>query len=71
MIFTTEKFFGVAVESWPGIGSHNHRIPFRCSNQLSYLAMSSTCTQSQHCKATPSYHMSVYIYIHINVSNKP
>ena len=45
-------------------------MPLRRTNRLSYQAMSSTRTQSQLCKATPSYHMIVYIYIY-NFSNKP
>ena len=31
----------------------------RCSNQLSYQAMSSTCTQTQFC------HLYIYIYIYV------
>ena len=54
MVFTTEGFFEVAMESWPEWDlSHDHRIPFRRSNRLSYHAMSSTRTQSQLCTATP------------------
>ena len=36
-----------------GIWTHDHWIPFRRSNRLSYEAMSSTRTQSQLCTAIP------------------
>ena len=36
-----------------GIWTHDHWIPFRRSNRMSYQAMSPTCTQSQFCTATP------------------
>ena len=48
------RFFEVAVESWAEWSwTHDHWILFRCSNQLSYQTMSSTCTQSQLDTATP------------------
>ena len=37
----------------PYIYTHDHWNPFRRSNRLSYQTMSSTCTQSQLCAATP------------------
>ena len=53
MVFTTEGLFEVAIESWPKwLWTHDHWIPFRFSNQLSYQALSSTRTQSQLCTAT-------------------
>ena len=39
--------------AWVGTLTHNHWIPFRCSNRLSYQAMSLTRTQSQLCTTTP------------------
>ena len=36
-----------------GIWTHDHWIPFRCSNQLSYHAISLTCTQTNLCRAAP------------------
>ena len=39
--------------SLSGIWTHDHWIPFRRSNWLSYQAMSSTRSQSQLCTATP------------------
>ena len=48
------RFFEVAVESWAEWSwTHDHWILFRCSNQLSYQTMSSTCTQNQLDTATP------------------
>ena len=54
-LFTTDGFFEVAIESWleSGIWTHDHWIPFRRSNRLSYQAMSSTRTQNQLSTATP------------------
>ena len=52
MVFTNEGLFEVTIESWLE-WDLNHRISFRCSNRLSYQAMSSTRTQSQLCTATP------------------
>ena len=56
MVFTTNQFTEVEIESWPdwdGTWTHNHWIPFRRSNQLSCQAMSSSCSQRQLCTATP------------------
>ena len=40
--------------SSPGvIWTHDHCIPFRTTDQLSYPAMKSSRTQSQFCAATP------------------
>ena len=53
MVFTTIALLEVAIESWPEWDlNHDHWIPFRRSNRLSYQAMSSTHTQSQLCTAT-------------------
>ena len=43
------KLAWVRFEPW----TQDHWIPFRCSNRLSYQAMSSTLTQSQLCTVTP------------------
>ena len=54
MVFITERFFQVAIESWlEWVWTHDHWIPFRRSNRLSYQTMSSTRTQSQLCTAAP------------------
>ena len=46
------------------IWTHDHWIPFRRSNRLSYLVMSSTFTQSHLCTATPiSSHYSVFTLV--------
>ena len=45
------------------IGTHDHWIPLRRSNQLSYQATSSTRTQSQLCTATP---ISSFVKCHIS-----
>ena len=50
MVFTTEGFIEVAIESWPELDLNPQPLS---SNQLSYQAMSSTCSQSQLCTATP------------------
>ena len=57
MVFTTDGFLEVAIESWP------HWIPFRHSNRLSYQATSSTRTLSQLCTATP---ISSFVQCHIS-----
>ena len=49
---TTEGFSEVRVESLSGISTHKQWILLRTSNQLSYLATSSTRTQSKLCTAT-------------------
>ena len=75
ILFTTEGFFQVAIErkvGLSGIWTHNQWILFRCSNWLSYQAISSTRTQSQLCTATPislfaRCHFSLYIYIHVHI----
>ena len=55
MVFTTEALLEVAIESWPEWDlNHDHWIPFRRCNRLSYQAMSPARTQSQLCTATPS-----------------
>ena len=54
MVLTSEGFFEVAIESV--IWTHDHWIPFRRFNQLSYQVMSyyqATCMQSQFCTTTP------------------
>ena len=54
MVLISEGFFEVATERV--IWTHDHWIPFRRSNQLSYQAMSyyqATCIQSQFCIITP------------------
>ena len=54
MVFTTEGFFAVVIESWPEWDcSHHHWDLFRRSNRLSYQAMSSTCTYRKLCTTTP------------------
>ena len=54
MVFTTEGFFEVAIESWPEWDLNPRlRNSVQTSNRLSYQAMSSTRTQSQLCTATP------------------
>ena len=54
MVYNTEGFLEVAVESWPEWDLNSWPLnSVRCSHQLSYQAMSSTCTQSQLCTATP------------------
>ena len=51
--FTTEGFLEVAIESWPEWDLNPRpKNSFRCSNQLSYQAMNSTCTKNQLCTAT-------------------
>ena len=58
MVFITEAFFEVAIESCPsGIWTHNHWIPFRRSNRMSYQATSSTPTQSQLCEPLQSHRL--------------
>ena len=43
-------FLEVVIESWiRGIWTHDHWVPFRCSNRLSYQAVSSTWSQNQLC----------------------
>ena len=42
----------LAWEKLQPISTHIHSIPFRRSNWLNYQAMSTTCNQSQLCKAT-------------------
>ena len=65
MVFITEGFLEVAIKSWlTGIWIHDHQILVRCSNRLSYQAMTSTSTQSQLFTAT-----SIYIYIYILLSS--
>ena len=53
LVFITEGFLEVAIKSWPE-WDLNSRPPnsVRCSNRLSYQAMTSTSTQSQLCTAT-------------------
>ena len=70
MIFTTEGFFEGAIESWPkwDIWTHDHWILFRCSNWLSYQAISSTHTQNQLCTATP---ISSFVQCHISFQLLP
>ena len=62
MVFSTQGIFEVAIESWPE-WDYDHWIPFRRSNRLSYQAMSSTCTQSHLCTATP---ISSFVLCHIS-----
>ena len=54
-LFTIQRFLEVAIKGWPkwDFNTHDHSIPFRRSNRLSYKAMISTRTQSQLCTATP------------------
>ena len=47
--------------AWVGFEPHNYWILFRCSNWLSYQAMSSTCSQSQLCTATPISQFHVFV----------
>ena len=64
MVFITERFFQVAIESWiEWVWTHDHWIPFRRSNRLSYQTMSSTRTQSQLCTAAP---ISSFVQYHIS-----
>ena len=54
MVFTTEGFLEVAIESWPEWVLNPRPLnSFQTSNRLSYQAMSSTCFQSQLCTAIP------------------
>ena len=50
MIFTTEKFLEVAIESLPELDLNSQLLN---SNRLSYQVMSSTRTQNQLCTASP------------------
>ena len=56
-IYIYTYIFEVVIESWPEWHLNpqplNSVIPFRRSNRLSYLTMSSTHTQNQLCTATP------------------
>ena len=67
MVFITEGFFEVAIESWLAWDLNprplNSVQMFRPSNRLSYQAMSSTRTQSQLCIATP---ISSFVQCHIS-----
>ena len=49
--------------AWVGFWTHDHWIPLRHSNRLSYQAMSSTRTQSQFYTATP---ISSFVQCHIS-----
>ena len=51
MVFTTEWFLEIAIERWPEWDLN----PRPLNLVQSYQAMSSTCTQSQLCTATPIY----------------
>ena len=53
MVFTTEGFFEVAIESWPE-WNLNPRPLNSVHNRLSHQAMNSTRTTSQLCTATPN-----------------
>ena len=55
MVFTTERFLEVAIESWPewDLNPRPLNSVFRRSNPLSFQAMSSTRFQSQFCTASP------------------
>ena len=46
-----------------GIWTHDHWIPFRCSNRLNYYAMSLTRTQSD----IYTWYIYIYIYIYIDI----
>ena len=59
MVFITEGFFEVAIESWPEWDLN----PRPLNSVQSYQAMSSTCTQSQLCTATP---ISSFVQCHIS-----
>ena len=60
MVFTTDGFFEVAIETWPE-WDLTTEIPFRRSNRLSYQAMSYTRTQSQLRTATA---ISLFVQYH-------
>ena len=54
MVFTTEGFLEVAIESWPKWGLNPRPLSsVQWSNRQSYQAMSSTRSQNQLCTATP------------------
>ena len=56
MIFTTERFFEVAIESWPDWDSNSRPlILFSRSNRLRYQTMSSPRIQRQLCITNPIY----------------
>ena len=66
MVFTTEGFFELAIESLPEWDLNPRpRIPFSRSNRLGYQAMSSARTQSQLCTAICVVYIYIYIYIYI------
>ena len=55
MVFITEGFFEVAIESWRewDLNPRPHEFRSDALNRLSYQAMSLTRTHSQLCTATP------------------
>ena len=59
VVLTTEGFFEVAIESWPGWDLNPPSY-----NQLSYQAVSLTRTQSQVCIATPMFHRLFSVRFH-------
>ena len=64
MVCITDRFFEVAIESWPEWDLKPERLnSIQHSNRLSYQAMSSTCTQSQLSTATP---ISSFVQCHIS-----
>ena len=63
MVLTTDGFWEVALESWPGRTSNQLTLS-RHSNEVTYQTMSSTCTQSQLCTATP---FSLFVQCHISI----
>ena len=59
IVFTTERFLEVAIESWPEWDLNARLLnSVQTLNRLTYQAMSSTRTQSQLC----IYHYIYYIY---------
>ena len=70
MVLTTEGFFEVAIESWPGWVLNPRPLDsvqtFRRSNRLGYQAMSSTRIQIQLCTATP-----ISSFVQCQVSFRP
>ena len=64
MVFTTDEFSEVAVESWPEWDLNPRPLnSVQTSYRLSYQAMNSTLTQSQLCTATP---ISLFVQCHIS-----
>ena len=57
MVFTTERLLEVTIKSWPGWDLNPRTVKFigrLSATRLTYQAMTSTCTQSQLCTATPT-----------------